>query len=573
VVQRHRAQRLGMVAAYCRWGLLPSRIAIGSEEGLDSYLERLALVNNLRPTQLMRLLTAPAGCLAPSPAFLMVKPDPAIVERIAGLGGLGIASLAGATLMRYDAGLPLWLDGLDPRQRHSFRQVVTQGWFPPFGSQACPLCLADDGIWRVEWRLPIVAVCVHHGVFLTTTCTGCGMRFRTRRHSPLRPQLGHEQPCGNPVGLRHPCQHPVIAHSVEPAADPVVDAAWVARRALAGQPVRILGRQSDPQTYLAELRHLATLLLHLLSRQGTASFVDWAGDIHTEAIKRTTQRRGPRWGISPPHSALGRGQVLAESHGILSEAGPDEAAIRLSPWLSLITDIGNGPRGWLINRTTRTATMERLLDAAVADRHHVGRRLDRMRSNTTLQTTAIPQLIDVDIYREFFREMLGGYEWTGRLYVSLCVVRIVIPRANWSDAAAHIGLAPAIGVRTARAASNRMRVTPATFAEAVEPATRALPHDRNCRERESRVRALAHDSSTWYDAWRTSMSPARRHRSLPSAITWMWCEVAQGSLETSPAWVGPPPRAAKVAYREFRERLPVSAQDALRSLVLSDSPA
>jgi hypothetical protein len=53
----------------------------------------------------------------------------------------------------------------------------------------------------------------------------------------------------------------------------------------------------------------------------------------------------------------------------------------------------------------------------------------------------------------------------------------------------------------------------------------------------------------------------------------VWCEVAQGSLDGSPTMVGPPRRAAKAAYRAFRGRLPVSAQDALRSLVLSGSLA
>ena len=562
-----------MTAAFWAHGPLPSRVAIASDEALDCYLERLAAANGLATTQLMRLLTRPGERRAPSSAFLMVKPDPAITDRIATLGGIRKPSLERATLMRFGDGLPLRLDGLDPRQRHSFRQVVTQGWFPLFGSQGCPLCLADDGIWRVEWRLPIVAVCVQHRVFLTARCAGCGMRFRSRRNSPLRPILGVEQPCGNPVGIRNPCQHSVIAHSVVAAPEPVIGSASAVSQAVTGQRVRMLGRQTDPRAYLAELRHLATLLLHLLSRDGATSLVDWAGEIHVEAVKRTTQRRGPRWGISPPQSALLRGHVLSESHGILSQTSLDEATTRLTPWLSLIADIGNGPRGWLLNRTTRTPTMERLVDAAVADRHHVGRRLDRMHSDPTLRTTAIPQLIDVDIYREYFGEMLGGYEWTGRLYVSLSVVRTVTPTANWSDAATYIGLDPQIGSRTARAASTRMRVCPSTFADAVRRARRALPHDRNFRQRESRVRALARESSAWYESWRTSMSPARRHGSLSSAVTWMWCEVAQGSLETSPAWVGPPPRAAKVAYRAFRERLPLSARDGLRSLVLSDSLA
>jgi TniQ protein len=558
-----------MTAAFWTHGPLPSRVAIASDEALDCYLERLAAANGLATTQLMRLLTRPGERPAPSSAFLMFKPDPAITDRIAELGGMQKPSLEKATLMRYGDGLPLRLDGLDPRRRHSFRQVVTQGWFPQFGSQACPLCLTSDGIWRLEWRLPIVAVCVQHALFLTTRCAGCGMRFRTHRHLPLRPQLGPQQPCGNPISLRNPCQHHVIAHSVEAATEPVVAAATAIKRVLTGQPVRMLGRQTDPQIYLAELRHLSTLLLHLLSRQGTTSVVDWADDIHVEALNRTTQRRGPRWGISPPQSALLRGQVLSESHGILTETGVEEAATRLAPWLSLIADVGNGPRGWLLNRTTRTATMERLVDAAVSNRHHVGRRLDRMRSEPTLRTTAIPQLIDVDIYREYFGEMLGGYEWTGRLYVSLCMVRTVTPTANWSGAAAPLGLDPPIGIRTARAAATRMRVSPTTFADAVERAGRALPRDRNFRHRESRVRALAQESSIWYESWRTSMSPTRRYSSFPSAVAWMWCEVAQGSLDTSPPWGGRPTRASKVAYRAFRDKLPLSAQESLRLLVLT----
>jgi hypothetical protein len=557
-----------MTAAFWANGPLPSRVAIASDEALDCYLERLAAANGLSTTQLMRLLTRPGERPAPSSAFLMVKPDPAITERIAGLGGIRIPSIERATLMRFGDGLPLRLDGLDPLQRHSFRQVVTQGWFPLFGSQACPLCLADDGIWRVEWRLPIVAVCVEHELFLTTRCAGCGLRFRTHRHSPLRPQFGPQQPCGNLRGLRNPCQHPVIAHPVETAAEPVVDAAKVVQRALAGQPARMMGEQADPRTYLAELRHLATLFLHLLSRQEATPIVDWASDIHVEALKRTTQRRGPRWGISPPQSAFVRGNVLSKSHEILSETTLKQAATLLSPWLSLIADVGNGPRGWLVNRTTRTATIERLVDAAVADRHHVGRRLDCMRSERTLRATAVPQLIDVDIYREFFGGMLGGYEWTGRLYVSLCVVRTATPAASWCDAAVHIGLDPGIGIRTARAASTRMRASPTVFADAVERARRALPDDRDFRQRESRVRALAQESSEWYDAWRRSMTPARRRSSLPFAVTWMWCEVAQGSLDTSPAWGGQPTRASRAAYRAFRDKLLPPAQRSLRSLVL-----
>lgn len=214
--------------------------------------------------------------------------------------------------------------------------------------------------------------------------------------------------------------------------------------------------------------------------------------------------------------------------------------------------------------------MDQLINATVRRRHHLGRRLSKARTES-LQASSIPQLVDADIYSTCFGGMLGGYEWTGRLYVSLCLVRVVADVANWSDAASKISLAPAIGARAARAASARMRVSPKAFAEAVDAATHMLPCTRNFREREARVRALTRNPDSWFEAWRTTTVPHRRPTSSPYAITWMWCEVAQGLLDASPAWPEPPAREIKAAYRVFRDRLSEPAQTALRSLALDQS--
>lgn len=549
-------------------GRLPSRPAMADRESLDSFLERLATANDLSPPYLLRALTTTEPSGTPTAAFMMIKPDPLIVARIARLSGADEPSIAQATLLRFDDGLPLHLGPLDVRQRHTFRQVVAQGWFPQFGTQACPMCLSEDGIWRLEWRLPLVATCRKHGVFLATHCAGCSRRFRTHRHAPLRPQVGPNQLCGNPIGLRNPCQHSVLRHVSESAPSAVLHTATVLLDALAGDTMSMLGKPADPRHFLAEIRHLATLLLHLLSQPGGPALRGWAKDIRAEAAGRTTDLRGPRWGISPPQSAVVRGHVLAEACEILRQPCIQDTAAHLAPWLGLIAEVDNGPSTWLVNRTTRTPTMERLIIAAVSQHHHVGRRLTKVRRNELLRPSAIPQLIGVDIYSEFFDEMLGGYEWTGRLYVSLCIVRAVADVANWSDAAGLIGLDPGIGTRNARASSARLRVSPQTFAEAVESAAHLIPRGHNFRTREARVRALARAPDNWFDPWRTTMLPARRHTSLPYAITWMWCEVAQGLLDTSPAWPIPPSHRVKASYRRFRDSLPRSAQAVLRSLVL-----
>lgn len=140
--------------------------------------------------------------------------------------------------------------------------------------------------------------------------------------------------------------------------------------------------------------------------------------------------------------------------------------------------------------------------------------------------------------------------------------------ANWSDAASKIGLPPVTGARTARAAKKQMTATPEEFASAVVRTLGVLPPNRNFRAREDRVRALASNPHPWFPTWCVSTKPARRAGTLGYAITWMWCEVAQGNLDDSPAWAAAPPHRVKAGYRAFRVRLPPEAQDSLRQLVL-----
>ncbi|AEV73468.1 MULTISPECIES: TniQ family protein [Mycobacteriaceae] len=546
--------------------LLPFRVSLGRGEALDGFLERLADANGLRSAEIIRRIKTMSGPSAPTTAFMMFKPDPQLIERVQRLSGITGTSLANATLRRFDLGLPLFLEGLDPLARHTFRQVVTQGWFPQFGSQTCVECIAQDGIWRLEWRLPIVATCIRHGIFLTAQCAGCDQRFRTHRYAVLRPIIDASQPCGNSLGLRTQCRHSVSAHARVPADPRVLATARQIDHALRGEPTAMLGELTNPRLYLAELRHLATLLLHLLSRPGGVAYAGWADDIHREAITRTTDLRGPRWGISPPSSAEARGQILAEAQVILEQDGLAAAADHLAPWLSLIDDTPNGPTGWLRNHTKRTPTMGRLIDASLSRRHHVGRRLGNRPAVAALSPDAIPQLVDVEIYRDLFDGMLGSYEWTGRMYVSLCLVRAATNASTWAEAATAIGLDPTLGTSTARAASSRRCVSPEVFTGAVRAAELVLPRNRDFRERESRVRALANPSSTAREEWCTSVSPHRKRTTWSYALTWMWCEVAQGPLDTSPAWAVAPSSPVKAAYRAFAARLTPSTRDELRLL-------
>jgi hypothetical protein len=544
---------------------LPSRPAIHPNEALDGFLERLAKANGLDPAQLLRILSTPVSTPGASMSFLMIKPTAETVTRISHVSGLTERAVSEATLMRFDEGLPLHLEGFDPRDRHSFRNVVSQGWFPQTGSQICPECLAEEGIWRLQWRLPIVVACLRHRIFLTASCGGCGLRFRLRRYSPLRPTIDHA--CGNQLGLRQHCRHSVLEGESKPAPGEVLSMQRSIDAALAGEPTDLMGQRVSPQVYLAELRNTATLLLHLLTRPGGRKRVHWGSALHTEASARTTELRGPRWGVSPPSSSLIRAGALSEAREILAQSSLDDAAAKLSPWLDLIADISNGPGAWLVNRTARTQAMERLIASALQSRHDVARQVSRYRIE--LPACAIPQLIDREIYRNVFAEMLGGYEHTGRLFVSLCLVRAATSARNWSQAAGLLGLDPAVGPRTARAASARRSMEVLEFARQIRAVLARLSAERDFRAREDHVRQLASSPDSWFDEWCRSITPARRFQALPYAITWMWCEVAQARLDESPAWVGRVDRKQKAAYRAFRDRLSGEGPHGLRALVVS----
>lgn len=497
----------------------------------------------------------------------MIKPDAAIIQRISRVSGVNAHDLFRATLSAFDRGLPLTLDGLDPRDRHSFRTVVAQGWFPPHGSQACPLCVARNGVWDLAWRLPLMAACPQHEVFLLTECAGCGMRFRSRRHSFLRFDIGTEQACGNPAGGRRHCRQSLFTDAPHSAPAAVVHVTIAISRAMGGAAMPIMGEVVPATVYLQELRHVASLLLHLICAREDLSTLSWSEELRREIDDRqTTPRRNPRWGLSPPRSAVVRGHLLAAAADILGASTLGDAGEGLATWVPPGLGKSFGLSNWMRNRVAETSTTRSLIFAVSSRRHHVFRRIDSAVNVDQLPLRAVPHQLDEPLYRKYFHGLLGCYEWTGRLYASLCIARSVSPASSWPACAEQIGLDPGVGLHAARAASGRMRCTPKEFAIAVHRARDELPADRDFRGREHAVKRLAAHPDGWFEHWRFSTKPARRKALLPFAVTWMWCEIAFGLRDDSPATIAA--TRPNAAYRAFRNRLPLSAQDALRELVL-----
>ena len=554
-----------LLAAVDVSGRLPSRPVLRPGEALDGYLERLADANDLCRGQLLDLLAnPPSAANARGANALMTKPDPSVIRRICHISGLEADAVLDATLARFDAFpaavAPYVAQDLYYRLRPGPRTA------PGFGSQVCPQCLAEDSIWRMQWRLPITAVCVDHATVLVTHCCACLQRFRSHSNAPLRLASGSVHGCGNLIGRSRWCHHLAVDHAAERAGELQVHATRIVLDALGGRCHPVLGVRTAPSALVGETCNFLTLLVALLSRRGRPGFVDWPDADLCPAL-------GPRSGASHDRAMLPyalqhpriRAGLLAAAVGILGEDTADAAAARLRPWLGAIAGLPDGPRGWLMRRTTRTPAVDLVIDAATAGR------TGRHKFNPTSArraAAAIPQLIDTEIYDRIFDQMLTVARCTGRLYVSLCVVRVSLSANSWSQAAARIGLDPMIANDAAGRALDGTRVTPAVFSAAVHDASSILSRDRDFRRREDRVRALAQDQHRWFPPWRASMAPDQQPATTSYAIAWMWCEIAQAPLQTSPGWIVPPTSAQQRAYRQFSQTLPSVAQAMLRDLIV-----
>ncbi len=166
-----------------------------------------------------------------------------------------------------------------PADRHSYRQVAARGWTPAHGTQICPACIAENGVWKIAWRLLLVTACTDHGLVLVAECRSCGRPSRDQRHSHLR-RVGAATVCGNPLGqgpLKQ-CQHDLTSLPREPTSPTVQATQARIDAALAGNRVAVLGQTAKPAAYLTDLRRLTTLLLHLAGQPDMGVVpVKWAG--------------------------------------------------------------------------------------------------------------------------------------------------------------------------------------------------------------------------------------------------------------------------------------------------------
>lgn len=523
-------------------------------ESLESWLEHLADANGLTTAEVITAI----GVLVER-RYLTVLPDRPTASRLAAMARVDQQDVYAATLSRFD-GTAIDLTGLDPADQHSYRKVAARGWTPVHGTQVCPGCLAETGVWQSAWRLLVVTACTRHKNLLIAQCPACQRPFRDQRHSHLR-RVGAALACGNPLGAgpaKH-CQRDLTTIPAAAASPDVLALQARVETALTGVDVEVLGRPASAATYLTDLRHLTTLLLHLAGLSDADWLAPWTRDLKTEAEARSLHR-GPRWGLRPPASPALRAAAMATADGILACADPDEAAAALTRWTELTPTTPDGPLSWLADHTVMTSTVTRLVLAARAPHRRLSTLLDHTEPLAPLRF--IPQMLPTELFERHLADAFDSGAETVRLFTTMCLAR-TDPRARtWSATGHLLGLPDDLAVRTARACSASLLLPIPVLEARLRSVAADLPHvDRRSVERDIRT----HCDDTWFNAF-AAARPGTRVSSQPYAVAWVWTQLASGHLGTSPGWPHPPTLAERAGFRKFSRSLSEGDRERLATI-------
>ena len=362
--------------------------------------------------------------------------------------------------------------------------------------------------------------------------------------------------CGNPLGAgpTRQCQHDLTTIEATSATDDVIAVQARVDSALGGQQVTVLGQAAKPRTYLSDLRHLATLLLHLAGQPGAAQLAPWVTDLKGETEARSRDR-GPRWGLRPPEPPALRAGALATADGILTAADVDEAATRLTTWTELTPTTNDGPLGWLADRTVMTPTLTRLVMAARAPRRRLSHHLDiHKRGRMSINLLVIPQVIPHAQYLEHLQDAFDSSEDTVRAFGSLSLARLHPDVTTWKAAAEVLNMPGPMGGRLARACSATMLVSADEWEARIWRAGEETRR-RDYRATEAKIEHRLY-MSRWFNEWARQFRPGTHYSSVGYGLTWQWVNVAHAHLDLSPAWRGKKPTAKdRALYRQFENSL------------------
>ena len=526
------------------------------------------------------------------PSFFGIAISTQVLADVASRTGCTPQAIGAMHLATY-RGTVLSLEGLDPARGDSgLRRIRRGAWASMHGTRACPECLEHSrGVWRLDWKLSLTAICARHGRLLLDDCPRCGVPLRGT--APGAPRLMsrvhqvHPRAC-DARSRAGRCATDLSAVRTPVVTGPGVRAHELLRLAAAGAPTVIAGTNADP----AQAHVLARALMAAVRFAADPGLLpDETVAVARSAFERTVTARGSRAGGESGYTD--RPRSAPEALGLLAAVeahllAPDEES-SVSALEGLCEAIARRRNQLGRFPLQRLPLPEVVLRAGASPMKHarVARMAPPAGAKRSADVQCVPELLDAPTYRvTIARYLPGTAELSGRTFAALAVARSLGAR-SWAQAgvvtgAEQPGLAGCFATPSDSARSRSVRIADIlgrriTDVDGFWAAVRAVATDleaadvdyRHRRDRLGGLTALSRDDLS-PDAWQL-LRPWTSTRARLAAA-WLWTDVAGGDWRLSPALADTSWKAStesrRELYRQFTRRLSPAAAHLLREVGL-----
>ena len=472
--------------------------------------------------------------------------------------------------------------------------IGRQGWVYLADSHVCPACLRERGnAWHIWWKVPWAFMCVHHSCLLLDSCPGCGQRLGNSGRAGVRMDL-----VPKPGRCSHrPPEHTTKRNDTEDrcgfaleSAEPMrvdserlIQTQSVLYRAIDGDNPPFAGSLLTASEYLAELRSLASLLLHVAEPemlQPVPAEATRAFEAHVEARERDRSEhphspRSRRYFVSTPRTALLMAAVLPLTVWLAEAGCVGQLRFNLRPLAKQLKKHSYGVSLLQLGRHYgMTPTIEQVLTESLRDlrppnrfdthawsfRHHPH----------AFEPHHIPQLFWLEYWNAFLADILPTRRLrAARQFASLALVRLCW-KGTWANAATALDLP--IGPSQDTASTFVLRLNEEGNLRVFVGALRNVARD--CATPSRRVRLIDYAARRAALATMRTISVSKWHRltgeanapatSRQYASIWLWAELTGGdplAAPMAPQWNS----GLREAYRRYTTKQPHSTASTLLS--------
>jgi len=440
------------------------------------------------------------------------------------------------------------------------------------GSRVCPVCVGDDGAFRMAWRFAWSFACPEHGTLLDARCPGCHRPYSyDGNHRPALSSLvpvlsacANQPPRGEGNTGRNcrPCGHPFPEVPVRPATARVSAAQRRLRGVLQGEPATVHGEAVSAKEWRSELTSLVAILAQLAE-------VDDLGEISQVlsaafgSYVAAGRGSGPRsvWPCPDPALLAAVVPTAVELLDCPSSAAFDAA---LAPFVR---------RGFetrfrfLSEAHTHLGVRGRTMQAwgrILGPRVHLTTRLRARYVGPAARPDGLaplPQLLWPEVFDQRFARFLPDVRTGLRRRFCSLALGVLATKGSYLDVAAGLGLPRNDSLAHHLSLLLRDRHEDGSFYDGLVEAGQWLAAQDSTVDYGARRRSLGDLTlippedwawACWASGLYVDRGLKRRHSS-----TWIWCTLTGGEPSLAPTFRGTYPGSEKAMYGRFqREHLP-----------------